>query len=182
MPFCRKLYFWNVRIMKVGWISQHKPGVRNLFVAAMGPELIQAMCRPLNIYLHITLQNTMKHRQKVDPKPNKQLVYLKAILDSISAYVEPSLRDGNYDWLVGCFGFNGPLRVFQSISGRLPKRGRKGIETIEESKNVQTTPTRTYCKHSRPLPYCYPNCRTPRHWKFTQHHRTTRPSPGNNEN
>ena len=21
----------------------------------------------------------------------------------------------------------------------------------------------------------YPNCRTPRHWKFTQHHRTTHP-------
>ena len=27
-----------------------------------------------------------------------------------------------------------------------------------------------------PLPYCNPNCRTPRHWKFTQHHRTTRPT------
>ena len=36
-------------------------------------------------------------------------------------------------------------------------------------------PTRTYCKCSRPLPYCNPNCRTPQHWKFTQHHRTTRP-------
>ena len=24
-------------------------------------------------------------------------------------------------------------------------------------------------------PYCNQNCRTPRHWKFTQHHRTTRP-------
>ena len=46
---------------------------------------------------------------------------------------------------------------------------------IDESKNVQTTPTRTYYKRSRPLPYCNPNCRTPRHWKFTQHHRTTRP-------
>ena len=38
-------------------------------------------------------------------------------------------------------------------------------------------PTRTHCKHSRPLPYCKPNCRTPRHWKFTQRHRTTRPPP-----
>ena len=27
---------------------------------------------------------------------------------------------------------------------------------IEERKNVQTTPTRTYCKCSRPLPYCNP--------------------------
>ena len=103
-------------------------------------------------------------------------------------------------WLVD-FGFNGPLRqyfslyravsqrlvgwlvwvertfetVFQSISGRLPERGRKRRESIDESKNVQTTPTRTFCKRSRPLPYCNPNCRTPRYWKFTQHHRTTRP-------
>ena len=48
---------------------------------------------------------------------------------------------------------------------------------MEESKNVQTTPTRTFCKRSRPLPYCNQNCRTPRHCKFTQHHRTTRPPP-----
>ena len=34
-------------------------------------------------------------------------------------------------------------------------------------------PTRTYCKHSRPVPYDHPNCRMPRHWKFTQGHRTT---------
>ena len=44
--------------------------------------------------------------------------------------------------------------VFQSISIRLPKRGRKRRERIEESKNVQTTPTRTDCERSRPLPYC----------------------------
>ena len=67
--------------------------------------------------------------------------------------------------------------VFQSISGRLPKRGRKSKERIDESKNVHTTPTRTHCKCNRPLPYCNPDCRTPRHWKFTQHHRTTRPPP-----
>ena len=33
----------------------------------------------------------------------------------------------------------------------------------------------TYCKRSRALPYYYPNCRTPRHWKFTQDHRTPPP-------
>ena len=65
--------------------------------------------------------------------------------------------------------------VFQSISGRLPERGRKRRHRIEESKNVQTTTTRTYCKCNRPLPYYHPNCRTPRHWKFTQDHRTTQP-------
>ena len=31
--------------------------------------------------------------------------------------------------------------VFQSISGRLPERGRKKREMIDERKNVQTTPT-----------------------------------------
>ena len=36
-------------------------------------------------------------------------------------------------------------------------------------------PHRTCYKRNRPLPYYNPNCRTPRHWKFTQHHRTTRP-------
>ena len=43
-----------------------------------------------------------------------------------------------------------------NISVYIPKRGRKR-ETIDESKNGQTTPTRTHCKHSRPLPYYQPN-------------------------
>ena len=80
-------------------------------------------------------------------------------------------------WLVGCFGFNGPLRqyfsLYQAVSQREGERG----ERIDESKNVQTTPTRTYCKCSKPLPYFNPNRRMPRHWKFTQYHRTTRPPP-----
>ena len=66
------------------------------------------------------------------------------------------------DFLVGwLFWVKLPFEpVFQSISGR-PERGRKRRERIEESKNVKTTPTRTYCKSSRPLPYSNPNCRTP---------------------
>ena len=90
--------------------------------------------------------------------------------------VEASMS--NFGWLVG-FGFNGPLRqyfsLYRAVSQREGERGKKG--RIDESKNVHTTPTRTYCKRSRPLPYLNPNCRTPRHWKFTQHHRTTRPPP-----
>ena len=76
----------------------------------------------------------------------------------------------------GCFGFNGLFTVFQSISGRFPERGKK-TEKMDESKNVQSTPTGTYYKRRRPLPYYHPNCRTPRHRKFTQGHRTTRPPP-----
>ena len=41
--------------------------------------------------------------------------------------------------------------MFPSIPGRLSKRGRKRREVTDESKNVQTTPTRTHCKCSRPL-------------------------------
>ena len=79
-------------------------------------------------------------------------------------------------WLVGCFGFNGPLRQYFSLYRAVSQReGDKRRERIDESKNVQTTPIRTYCKRSRPLPYYHSTCRTPQHWKFTQHHLTTRP-------
>ena len=79
--------------------------------------------------------------------------------------------------MVGCFGFNGPLRQYFSLYRAVSQREGEREERIDESKNVQTIPTRTYCKRNRPLPYCYRNCRTPRHWKFTQHHRITRPPP-----
>ena len=83
--------------------------------------------------------------------------------------------------LVGWLVVLGLTALWDSISvyiGPSPKeREKMRRERIDESKNVQTTPTRTYCKCSRSLPYCNPNCRTPRHWKFTQHHRTTRPPP-----
>ena len=83
-----------------------------------------------------------------------------------------------FSWLVGCLGFNGPLRQYFSLYRAVSQReGRKRKERIDENKNVQTSPTCTYCKCSRPLPYCNPNCKTPRHWKFTQHHRITRPPP-----
>ena len=47
---------------------------------------------------------------------------------------------------------------------------------VKMSKPPPPAPTAS-CKRNRPLPYCNQNCRTPRHWKFTQHHRTTRPPP-----
>ena len=93
-----------------------------------------------------------------------------------SLYRTVSQRERERDWLVGCFGFNCLLRQYFSLyRARLPKRGRKRRERIDESKNAQTTHTRTYCKRNRPLPYRNQNCRTPRHWKITQRLRTTRP-------
>ena len=79
--------------------------------------------------------------------------------------------------VVGCLGFNGPFRQYFSLYRAVSQREGERRERIDKSKNVQTTPTRTYCKRSRPLPYSHPNCRTPRYWKFTQHHRTTWPPP-----
>ena len=76
-------------------------------------------------------------------------------------------------WLVSCFRFNGPLRQYFSLYWAVSQREGERAEWIDQSENVQTTPTRTYCKRKRPLPYCNRNCRTPQHWKFTQHHRTT---------
>ena len=68
--------------------------------------------------------------------------------------------------------------VFQSISGSLPERGRKKREMIVERKNVQTTPTCSYCKCRSPFPTLIHISRRPRPGKFTQHHRATRPSSG----
>ena len=59
-------------------------------------------------------------------------------------------------WLV-VFGLNDPLRQYFSLYRVVSQRGRKRRERIDESKNVQTTPTRTYCKSSRPLRYSNPN-------------------------
>ena len=94
--------------------------------------------------------------------------------------MEPLPERGRFGWLVG-FGFNGPLRQYFSIYRAVSQREGERRERIDESKNVQTTPNGTYYKCNRPLPYCNQNCRTPRHWKFTQHHRTTRPSPRERE-
>ena len=73
-------------------------------------------------------------------------------------------------WLVGCFGFHGPLRQYFNLYWAVSQREGEREERIDESKNVQTTPTRTYGKLNMPLPYLNQNCRTPRHWKFTLGH------------
>ena len=44
------------------------------------------------------------------------------------------------NWLVGCFGFNGPLRQYFSLYRAVSQRKAEREERIDESKNVQTTP------------------------------------------
>ena len=56
-------------------------------------------------------------------------------------------------WLVE---FNGFLRQYFSLYQAVSQRGRKKRESVDKRKNVQATPTHTYCKHNRPLLYYYP--------------------------
>ena len=91
---------------------------------------------------------------------------------------------GQTDWLIGwLFWAWWPFEtVFQYISGRLPETGRKKREMIDERKNVQTTthtppPFAPTGSAVGPCPTLIQISRTPRHWKFTQHRRTTQPPP-----
>ena len=51
-------------------------------------------------------------------------------------------------WLVGCFELKGLLRLYFSLywAVKIEERNDTGEEKCPNS-------TRTYCKHSRPLPY-----------------------------
>ena len=48
---------------------------------------------------------------------------------------------------------------------------------IDKRKNVQTTPSAPTASAVSPCPTLLQMSRTPRCWKLTQHHRTTRPPP-----
>ena len=48
-------------------------------------------------------------------------------------------------------GFNGPLRQYFSLYRAVSQREGERGERTDESKNIQTTPTRTYGKHIRAL-------------------------------
>ena len=79
-------------------------------------------------------------------------------------------------WLVGCFGFNGPLRqyfsLYRAVSQREGERGEKGQMREKMSKQPPPAPT---ASATGPCPTIIQISRTPQHWKFTQHLRTTRP-------
>ena len=81
-------------------------------------------------------------------------------------------------WLVGCFGFNGPLRqyfsLYRAVSQREGERGEKGQMREKMSKQPPPAPI---ASATGPCPTIIQISRTPRHWKFTQHLRTTRPPP-----
>ena len=80
----------------------------------------------------------------------------------MDGWTDRQTADGRMDglfvcWLVGCARLNGPLRQYFSLYRAVSQREGEKREVIDERKIVQTTPTRTYCKHNRPLSYCNPN-------------------------
>ena len=82
----------------------------------------------------------------------------------------------NTIWLVGCFGFSGPLRqyysLYRAVFQREGERGEKGKRREKMPNQPQSAPTASAIG---PCPTLIQISRTPRHWKTTQHHRTTRP-------
>ena len=74
--------------------------------------------------------------------------------------------------LIGYFCFNGPLSLYRAVS----QRGRKKRNDRQE-KNVQQPQPAPTGSAVGPCAIVIQSSRTPRHWKFTQNHRTTRPTP-----
>ena len=70
-------------------------------------------------------------------------------------------------FLVGRFGFNGPLRQYFSLYRAVVNRGGDMRKMIDERKNVQTTPPAPTTSAVSPCPTITKISRTLRHWKFT---------------
>ena len=79
-------------------------------------------------------------------------------------------------WLVGCFGLNGPLRSISVYIGPFAREREKEKRNDRREKNVQTTPPAPTASAVSPCPTLFQISRLLRHWKFTHHHHTTRPS------
>ena len=82
-----------------------------------------------------------------------------------------------FGWLV-VLGLNDPLRqyfsLYRVVSQREGEREEKGQMRVKMSKQPPPAPT---ARAVGPCPTLIQTSRTPRHWKFTQDHRTTRPPP-----
>ena len=100
-------------------------------------------------------------------KRHVQMTPLKAFMTFYAKY------DINVGWVV-----NGPLRQYFSLYRAVSQKREMIDERKKKSKQyppASTTSIVGYC----PIIQI---SRTPRHWKFTQHHRTTRPPLRYNKN
>ena len=88
----------------------------------------------------------------VGPCPTAMQIVGRPGTGSLPSTITPASKKcgGGIGWLIWV---KWPFEtVFQSISGRLPERGRKRRERIEASKNVKTTPPAPYASTVGPCP------------------------------
>ena len=64
--------------------------------------------------------------------------------------------------------------------GPSPRERKKKRKMIDERKKCPNNPNPHLLQAQQALALLIQISRTPRHWKFTQHHRTTRPPPAYN--
>ena len=76
-------------------------------------------------------------------------------------------------WSVGCFGLNGPLRQYFSLYRAVSQREGERKDERKMSKQPPPAPTESTIG---PCPTVIQVSRTPWHWKFNQHLRTTQGS------
>ena len=90
------------------------------------------------------------------------------------------IRTGSVRFWLVVLGLNGPLiqyfSLFRAVSQREGERKEKR-ETRREKKMSKQPPSAHTASTVGPCPTIIQISRTPGHWKFTQHHRTTRPPP-----
>ena len=83
-------------------------------------------------------QNSVKGNPPPPEKKIKQFQSIPYLLQAQPALVLQSLACYCGSWLVGCFGFNGPLRqyfsLYRAVSQREGERGEKGQMRVKMSK------------------------------------------------
>ena len=81
---------------------------------------------------------------KSDPHCDTSKAY-KQILHDLNHDLVLFQRKKTNDWLVGCFGFNGPLTqyfsLYRAVSQRAGERGEKGWIRVKMSKQPPPAPT-----------------------------------------
>ena len=126
--------------------------------------------RQENFTSSLKLVNAMKRHSAANLV--QQIHIVNSFLKLLSSPYGP-LVFSSVDWLVGCFGFNGPLRqyfsLYRAVSQREGERGEKGQMREKMSKQPPPAPT---ASATGPCPTIIQISRTPQHWKFTQHLRT----------
>ena len=87
-------------------------------------------------------------------------------------------RNFNYMALVGCSGFNDPLRQYFSPHRAVSQReGERKEKRYMREKMSKQPPFAPIASAIGPFPTIIQISKTPRHGKLTQHLRTTRPPP-----